>query len=219
MGMFSWDCNGCGFSLRDCKGCSEGNWMSKGVVLTPDGSRVIGHYDSYGHLGEYNLVNQIGKFAVWHHACWELAGKPEYDRPACHSRDQGFCHQMHGTPLPKPTSPEWLAKAKMWQAIDFVLTKYANLLCDIDHDREKALWDSLSPERQLTLCIEYEAERRARKERDQAAWKAYLAAPMTDDESDDPPTPEPDPKTVAYNGIVFDYMWLGHFVSMAKKNL
>lgn len=218
--MFSWDCNGCGFSLRECKGCSVDNWMSKGVCLTMDGSRVIGHYDSYGHLGEYNLVNQIGKFAVWHHACWELAGRPEYDRPARHSRDQGFCHAMHGTPLPKPTSPEWFDKAKMWQSIDAVLTSYAHLLCDLDHAREEGLWKSLSPERQLACCNEYEAERKARKERDRAAWTAYLTKPVIDDENeaDDPPRPEADPKNYKFDGIVFDYMWLGHFVSMAKRD-
>lgn len=215
MGMFSWDCNGCGFSLRDCSGCSEENWMGRGVVMTQDGSRVIGWYDGYGHLGEYNLVNQIGRFAVWHFACWELAGRPEYDRPACHSHDQGFCHAMHGHALPRPTSIEWLAKAKMWQSIDAVLRRYANLLCDLDHAREEGLWKSLSPERQLACCIEFEADREARKDRDRQAWTAYIS---DDDPPDYPPMKEEDPKHYKFDGVVFDYMWLGHFISMAKND-
>jgi len=215
MGMFSWDCNGCGFSLRECRGCSVDNWMSKGVCLTPDGSRVIGHYNAYGQLGEYNLVDQIGKFAIYHHACWEVAGRPEYDRPSHHSRDQGFCHAMHGQPLPKPTGPEWFVQAKMWQAVDRVLNAYAQLLCDIDHDREEGYWKSLSPERQLACCNEFEAARNARKERDHAAWEMYLRAADGDLE---PPKKEPDPTHYKFDGINFDYMWLGHFVSMAKRD-
>lgn len=215
MGMFSWDCNGCGFSLRECRGCSVDNWMSKGVCLTPDGSRVIGHYNAYGQLGEYNLVDQIGKFAIYHHACWEVAGKPEYDRPSHHSRDQGFCHAMHGTPLPKPTGPEWFVQAKMWQAVDSVLNAYAQLLCDIDYAREEKLWGSLSPERQLVLCGEYEAERNARKEINKARWEKYL---HSEHDEEMPPEKEPDPKHYKFDGTVFDYMWLGHFISMSKKD-
>jgi hypothetical protein len=194
--------------------------MSKGVCLTPDGSRVIGHYNAYGQLGEYNLVDQIGKFAIYHHACWEVAGKPEYDRPSHHSRDQGFCHGMHGQPFPKPTSPEWFVKAKMWQAVQHVLDAYAQLLCDIDHDREEGYWKSLSPERQLACCNEFQAERDARKARDAKRWEEYLHSPtLTDEDSPDyPPEKEPDPKTYKFDGIDFDFMWLGHFVSMAKRD-
>jgi hypothetical protein len=76
MGMFSWDCNACGFSLRECRNCSEGNWMSKGVCLTPDGSRVIGHYNAYGQLGEYNLVDQIGKLIKHRQALADVAFRP-----------------------------------------------------------------------------------------------------------------------------------------------
>lgn len=214
MGMFSWDCNACGFSLRECRGCSEGNWMSKGVCLTPDGSRVIGHYNAYGQLGEYNLVDQIGKFAIYHHACWEVMGRPEYDRPSHHSRDQGFCHAMHGQPFPLPTK-EWIEKARMWQSVERVLNAYAQLLCEIDHDREKGYWDSLKPERQLALCNAYETDKCARRAANKARWEEYLHSEV-DEEM--PPEKEPDPATFQFDGIVFDYMWLGHFVSMAKRD-
>lgn len=214
MGMFSWDCNACGFSLRECCGCSVDNWMSRGVCLTPDGSRVIGYYNAYGQLGEYNLVDQIGKFAIYHYACWEVAGKPEYDRPSHHSRDQGFCHGMHGQPFPLPTK-EWMEKARAWQYVDRLINAYQQLLCDIDHDREKAYWDSLKPERQLACCNEYSAEKDARRERNQTALEAWYK--VLDDDVPEP-AQEPDPKTYKFDGIEFDYMWLGHFISMAKND-
>lgn len=216
MGMFSWDCNACGFSLRECRGCSVDNWMSKGVCLTPNGSRVIGYYNAYGQLGEYNLVGQIGEFAIYHHACWEVMGKPEYDRPSHRARDQGFCHGMHGQPFPLPTK-EWIDKARMWQAIDRVLNAYAQLLCDIDYNREEGYWKSLRPERQLACRKVYEDDRKAREARYVKAWNAYLNSMMPDEDTpDNPPEKEPAPKTFTFDGIVFDYMWLGHFVSMAK---
>lgn len=188
--------------------------MSKGVCLTPDGSRVIGHYNAYGQLGEYNLVDQIGKFAIYHHACWEVMGRPEYDRPSHHSRDQGFCHAMHGQPFPLPTK-EWIEKARMWQSVERVLNAYAQLLCEIDHDREKGYWDSLKPERQLALCNAYETDKCARRAANKARWEEYLHSEV-DEEM--PPEKEPDPATFQFDGIVFDYMWLGHFVSMAKRD-
>lgn len=210
MGMFSWDCNGCGFSLRDCKGCSQDNWMSRGVCLTPDGSRVIGFYDSYGHLGEYNLVNQIGKFAIWHHACWELAGKPEYDKPARHSHDQGFCHAMHGTPLPKPTSPEWFHTAQMWQAIDRILMKWGDVRAEWDHKEVQDKFALFTKEGQDRLCAEYKADRAARRARNRAADDAYYNDP---DENAQAPVKEEDPATFLYECITFDYGWLGVVVS------
>lgn len=214
MGMFSWDCNGCGFSMRDCKGCSVDSWMGRAVCLTPEGSRVIGYYNSYGQLGEYNLVEQISKFAIYHHACWELAGKPEYDRPARHSRDQGFCHGMHGKPFPKPTSPEWFGVAQMWQALNRVLDGYAQLLCDLDHRKAEKLWDSFTPERQLVLIAEFDAFQLEHKKQWDAKWTAYLHS--TNDEELAPKKDEPTEYT--FDGVTIDYMWLNHFIRMMKND-
>ncbi len=214
MGMFSWDCNACGFSLRECKGCSVDNWMSRGVCLTPDGSRVIGYYNAYGGLGDYNLADQIGKFAIYHHACWELAGKPEYDRPSHHSRDQGFCHSMHGKPLAKPTSPEWFGIALMWQALHRAFDAYAQLLCDIDHHTAETLWKSFTSERRLVLMDEFDADRKARGDAWRANWEAYLRSP---NEEELAPVKH-DPVNYTFDGVTIDYMWLNHFIRMMKND-
>lgn len=227
MGMFSWDCNACGFAMRDCRGCAEDGWMGHAVCLTPDGSRVVGHYDHYGNLGGYNLVDQIGKFAIYHKACWELAGKPEYDRPARHSRDQGFCLAIHDQPLPKPTSPEWFTVARTWEAVDRVLQRYARLLCDIEHDEVEQLWNSLTAERRRVLCAEFEAEKQARRDRYRAAYDAWCrgVSEAIDDGSAakdiDVPVPEreEDPNTYAFDGLSFDYGWLDVFVSKAHDEV
>lgn len=84
MGMFSWDCKGCGFSIRERAG-----WMGKAVAMTERGSRIIGEYDGYGRIDDMEL-SEDGSFSLWHHACWKVAGKPEYSGNSRGSDDQGF---------------------------------------------------------------------------------------------------------------------------------
>lgn len=211
MGMFSWDCLACGFSLRDCRGCSEKNWMAHGVCVTPDGSRVIGFYNSYGQLGEYNLVDQIGKFGIYHKACWELLGKPEYTKPASQSRDQGFCHQLHGQPFAAPTV-EWIEKAKTWQYVDRTINAYWHLRAELDFAEVQKTWDSLTPERQLALCNAYEADKVARRTRNHDRQQAYYNDP---DENAVEPAKEEDPDFFKFDDRNFDYGWLGVLVTRA----
>ena len=53
MGHFSFNCPHCGRPILDehstWKGLNE--WMSTAVVLMAQGSRVVGEYDGYGHVG------------------------------------------------------------------------------------------------------------------------------------------------------------------------
>jgi hypothetical protein len=220
MGMFSWDCNACGFAMRDCRNCAKDGWMGHAVCLTPDGSRVIGQYDHYGSLGSYSLVDHSGPFAIYHKACWELAGKPEYDRPARHSRDQGGCLAIHGQPLPKPTSPEWFTVARTWEAVERVLRRYAKLRSDIESADVERLWTSLTPEHQIALCAEFEADQQARNDRYRAAYNAWFDGEGEGADIDTPmaPMPEPEkaPKSYTFNGLVFNYGWLDVFVSKAN---
>lgn len=185
--------------------------MAHGVCLTPDGSRVLGFYNSYGQLGEYNLVDQIGKFGIYHKACWELVGKPEYTKPASHSRDQGFCHQMHGQPFPLPTK-EWLALATMWQAVDRVVSAYWSLRADLDFRESERTWDTLSTERQLALCKAFKADKVARSTRNRDRYDAYLNDP--NEEAIQPPK-EADPEFFTFDDRTFDYGWLNILVSRA----
>ncbi len=214
MGMFSWECVACGFSLRECRGCAEGSWMAEGVVLTPDGSRVFGHYDGYGGLGHYNLAEQIGKFAVYHRACWELAGKPDYTKPSPSARDQGFCLPLHGQPLPKPTTREWLDTAAVWRVLGRVLDAYERLKIDLEIEMTERLFESFDAEGKTRLCAAFTtatAELAARKEARQEAWF----------NDPDPDAPEPakisDPEIFEFEGRVFDWGWLSVSVSRMER--
>jgi hypothetical protein len=89
MGFFSWDCKCCGESLK-----SGNDWMSQAVVVADDGSVVKGEYDGYGRvdgrLGETDITEADGCCAVYHAACYKLAGKPDYDGPSHSANDQGL---------------------------------------------------------------------------------------------------------------------------------
>lgn len=197
MGMFSWDCDACGFSLRDCRNCSEDNWMDRAVCLSENGSRIVGQYDSYGKLGACDLSNMPGNFAIYHHDCWLLAGKPEYEnRPARPSRDQGFCHAMHGSPLPRPTNAAWFQTAKTWRALERIFMRYAAWLADTEEERESRHWHSLSPAQQQELRALCEEGQDSRRRAYEDALDAYYA---------NEPQPEADPKAIVFNGIPFDY--------------
>ena len=214
MGMFSWDCLACGFSLRECRGCSVDNWMDHVVVLTPCGSRVIGYYDGYGQVGDsFNLAEQIGKFGVYHKACWEVAGKPEYTKPSYQSRDQGFCHAMHGQPFPLPTK-EWMEMAKTWQVIDRLLSAYGRLRAQLDMRECEKTWGTLTPERQLALCKVFKADKVARKTRNHDRMQAYYNSPNEEELS---PKKEEDPEFFTFDDRTFDYGWLNNLVCRALK--
>jgi hypothetical protein len=88
MGFFSWDCKCCGESIK-----SGNDWMGKAVAVSDDGSVVSGEYDGYGRLetrlGEVELVDAEGHFALYHAKCYTLAGKPGYNGPSRSAADQG----------------------------------------------------------------------------------------------------------------------------------
>lgn len=65
--------------------------MSDAVVLTNRGGRIIGEYDGYGRVGGDEDASEHG--ACLHFACWEKAGKPDFDhygKPSAHAPDQGW---------------------------------------------------------------------------------------------------------------------------------
>jgi hypothetical protein len=183
--------------------------MSQGVALTPDGSRVFGFYNSYGQLGEYNLADQIGKFALYHKACWELIGKPEYTVPSAGARDQGFCLPIHGKPMPKPT-PAWLESCPTWHALERVIDAYWQLRADLDMHEAETKAALFTKEGQARLFAEYRAEKARRYAAERAQQEAWYSNP-------DHEAPEPAklvwPDTYVYECITFDWGWLGVLVS------
>lgn len=187
MGMFSWDCLACGFSLRDCKGCSVDNWMNKGVVLTRGGSRIIGGYNSYGNLGGTNLVEQIDNFGVYHHACWELVGKPEFTKPSYHARDQGFCHAMHGQPFPKPTHV-WLEKCQVWHVLERAISGALARHYELKYEEGEALFATLPTEAQERCLAAHKLDEAERDTKYRSAMEAYYNA--EDEQAKCPERPE-----------------------------
>lgn len=89
MGFFSWDCKGCGHSIREGRG-----WMGKALVQGEDGSTASGSYDGYGRLdgsmGELEMADRDGHFELWHQICFKLSNRPEYSGPSRGARDQGM---------------------------------------------------------------------------------------------------------------------------------
>lgn len=95
MGFSSYDCKHCDHPALCAQAANEGinGWMKHMVVLAKNGSRVMIEFDGYsGHVGE-SLDLPYGETVWVHQACWEVAGKPEfdaYDGPSRSSDDQGW---------------------------------------------------------------------------------------------------------------------------------
>lgn len=97
MGFFSWNCRGCGHPMLSEYATNETNeWMRDVVVLEKSGNVYTGKYDGYGRVGgaEIHIQWENSKLlngpCCWHKACWEKAGKPEYDEQSKMSDDQGY---------------------------------------------------------------------------------------------------------------------------------
>jgi hypothetical protein len=93
MGFFSYLCKECSHPLLSRPATSPGinDWMAQAVVLTNRGGRIIGEYDGYGRVGGNEEASEYG--ACLHEACWEKAGKPDFDHygsPSKNAPDQGW---------------------------------------------------------------------------------------------------------------------------------
>tara|TARA_S200002703_G_C3781584_1_gene240830 strand:- start:765 stop:1058 length:294 start_codon:yes stop_codon:yes gene_type:complete len=89
MGFFSWNCKGCGESIKaPCDIPKTMMWQNYCVVLLPNGSVIIGSYDGYGRVEGWEYED--GEHEMWHKQCWHSADKPSYSGPSQHASDQGF---------------------------------------------------------------------------------------------------------------------------------
>ena len=88
MGYSSYLCKHCDHGIVDAGATTEGinEWMAHAVMLADNGAMQI-EPEYGGYSGDYS------RYTVWvHHACWELAGKPEfdaYDGSSKYDPDQG----------------------------------------------------------------------------------------------------------------------------------
>jgi hypothetical protein len=88
--MFSWKCKHCDKSIRSSQQHHQ-NWMGKAVVVTSGGSVVKGEYDGYGRVGAMDVQDLYNEqFAMYHQACYDFCGKPEYEAPSTSAGDQGW---------------------------------------------------------------------------------------------------------------------------------
>lgn len=84
MGFSSYDCKHCGHpALSRYSSDPEINeWMVNVVVMTSNGTRLVGEHDGYSGVGGACVADGGIPMdgAVWvHQACWEVAGKPSFD--------------------------------------------------------------------------------------------------------------------------------------------
>jgi hypothetical protein len=94
MGMFSWECRGCGYSILGPYHLKKNTaWMNEAVFNFPDGGTAIGNYDGYGRilndLGTLEINYQVAEPELWHKACWGVAGMPGYSGSSNSAADQG----------------------------------------------------------------------------------------------------------------------------------
>lgn len=119
MGMFSFNCKECDHPMLSRPATDKGinEWMSDVVLLTENGSRIIGEYDGYGGVGSSGDDDDYYEGGCFvHKACWEKHGKKDYEGyggPSDHANDQGWFfndgdHDMIDPRIPEDEAEELL---------------------------------------------------------------------------------------------------------------
>ncbi len=100
MGFFSWECKGCGESIKSPYSLPKGmEWQNDAVAITDSGAVYTGAYDGYGRINGhlentlnllYDLSTTSEEPEMWHARCYLYAGKPKYSGPSLHAADQGY---------------------------------------------------------------------------------------------------------------------------------
>lgn len=95
--LSSWECPCCGRSIRSPLHVNaESAWMNQAVVAF---SSVIvsGCYDGKGgiRMEDGTSIEVSGPFAMYHRACFELAGHPTFARPSAIAEDGGYMSVDH----------------------------------------------------------------------------------------------------------------------------
>ena len=90
MGFFSFDCRGCGESMKAPYDLPNHlKWQNKVVIITEDDNVLFGDYDGYGRL-EQGREDLFGA-ECWHHQCWMNHNQPRtFTEKSKGSRDQGY---------------------------------------------------------------------------------------------------------------------------------
>jgi len=97
MGFFSWNCRGCGESMKAPYDLPMGlRWQNDVVIITEDNEVISGDYDGYGRVAGKDLVYE--KFECWHKLCHTEQGAPlTFTHTSQHSNDQGYFYDREIT--------------------------------------------------------------------------------------------------------------------------
>jgi len=155
MGLFSWDCEGCGHPLIMPLNAQDKNgWMTEAVAITSRGDVISGTYDGYGRLDGENIFDGLENDPqVYHKICWERAGKPnKFERPSRSSADQGHFYGENEHNSPPPGDPDFFhadeerpkaacpecgnEEARQWDAFRFKCGDCNGLFVPGGHDDE-----------------------------------------------------------------------------------
>jgi hypothetical protein len=102
MGFFSWNCKGCGASIKAPYDLpSDIAWQNNAVALFENGSITIGAYDGYGRIAGVALLNrnqldESGEY--WHEKCWKQAKEPFFTENSEMADDQGYFYDYPEDP-------------------------------------------------------------------------------------------------------------------------
>lgn len=115
MGFFSYNCKCCGKSIVNSSAiCPVTEWQSEFILFTNSGDVKSGRkYRGYGFHDDDDLYEN---FTVYHKACWEHAGRPEYQGQSEGARDQGYFFEDkdHDFAPPGTQNPdEWVRVRKI----------------------------------------------------------------------------------------------------------
>ena len=110
MGFSSWDCKGCGESVKAPYDLPpQIAWQNELVAILPDETMLEGVYDGYGRMTSsaadglrYFLITLPGwgelQPQVWHKRCHADAGAPQsFTGPSESAADQGYFYSRNDT--------------------------------------------------------------------------------------------------------------------------
>jgi len=100
MGFFSWDCMGCGHSIKAPYNLAAKNkWQNDVVVIKPEGDKFEGKYDGYGRIDDEDVFPNstvADTCAWWHERCWDdaMPADQAFSEPSPHAHDQGYFYDL-----------------------------------------------------------------------------------------------------------------------------
>ena len=92
MGFFSWNCRGCGESMKAPYDLDATDaWQNDVVVITEHGV-FSGDYDGYGRVGGMDILTFSPE--CWHKLCHIENGAPlTFTKSSDYAEDQGFFYE------------------------------------------------------------------------------------------------------------------------------